>query len=357
MPDSNAVSGENFVGSRAATSPTTTQEPFSETDRVGRLQSTSPEPQKQAEKPGEGVEDLAMASRATTSPTTTQEPFSETEQVGVGRLQSTSPEPQKQAEENGKDLIQHKFPSALKLSLGGIAVFIFAWLTIGCINWVKSAYEYGMTLGVFATFSITIALLGFGYIAFENYRDLKLLKRSQKAPDTHKNHLATSDENATESIKKTVKQALFIPLISPIPLIATVLFIVLGIRMVRGIAVAYGHRPSMLVMTYLLRKVFLEATIFGAFDVVLQGILGNIANVMGKIIAKELSEGVYISLRTARLGMITMSCCRPVKFSEDEQVKVGDFFKEILSDLLKNKEKMFEKEEVDRKKSEVPEAT
>lgn len=72
------------------------------------------------------------------------------------------------------------------------------------------------------------------------------------------------DARAEGAVRAAVLQAFTITAISPTALTDAVFFTGCGLRMVRGIAVAYGHRPGVAATAHLLRRLLAETGKRGA---------------------------------------------------------------------------------------------
>src|SRR4029078_3911401 len=72
------------------------------------------------------------------------------------------------------------------------------------------------------------------------------------------------DHRAEAHVRTAVLRAFGITAISPTALTDAVFFLACGVRMVRGIAASYGHRPTAATTIHLLRRLVLEAGKLGA---------------------------------------------------------------------------------------------
>ena len=68
-------------------------------------------------------------------------------------------------------------------------------------------------------------------------------------------------------MRTAVLRAFGITAISPTALSDAAFFLAVGVRMVRGIAAAYGHRPTTAATVHLLRRLVVEAGKLGAVDI------------------------------------------------------------------------------------------
>ena len=75
------------------------------------------------------------------------------------------------------------------------------------------------------------------------------------------------DHRAEAHVRTAVLRAFGITAISPTALSDAAFFLAFGVRMVRGIAASYGHRPTTATTVHLLRRLVLEAGKLGAVDI------------------------------------------------------------------------------------------
>ena len=131
------------------------------------------------------------------------------------------------------------------------------------------------------------------------------------------------DARAEEHIRAAVLRAFGITAISPTALSDALFFLAVGVRMVRRIAAAYGHRPTTAATVHLLRRLVVEAGKLGAVDIAVD---------LDRAAARRRDGGArspppppnafYASYRMARLGVIVMDMCRPIPFRDDEVPKI-----------------------------------
>jgi putative membrane protein len=132
-------------------------------------------------------------------------------------------------------------------------------------------------------------------------------------------------------VRTAVLRAFGITAISPHrALTDAVLLPACGVRMVRGIASAYGHRPTAATTAHLLRRLVYEAGKLGAVDIASASLVQHLGGAVTERIATSAADAVYASYRMARLGVIVMDLCRPIPFREDEVPSVGSLVGNVL---------------------------
>ncbi len=158
-------------------------------------------------------------------------------------------------------------------------------------------------------------------------QQVELLSRSVMPP---------LDRRAQAVIRRATTRAFAMTAIAPTALIDTVLFAALSIRMVRGIAASYGHRPTAAATVHLLRRLVVEAGKLGAVGLAGMALTQHLSGAVLERLAADSAESMYAAQRMARIGLITMGMCRPVPFQEGEAPGV---FSSLLGDLFAQKRK------------------
>jgi putative membrane protein len=143
--------------------------------------------------------------------------------------------------------------------------------------------------------------------------------------------LAPLDRRAAAHIRTAVVRAFGITAISPTALTDAAFFLACGLRMVRGIAASYGHRPTTATTAHLLRRLLIEAGKLGAVDIASASIVQQLGGAVTERIASTTAEALYAAYRMARLGVIVMDLCRPAAFAENEVPSVGSLVGNVLT--------------------------
>jgi putative membrane protein len=131
-------------------------------------------------------------------------------------------------------------------------------------------------------------------------------------------------------VRSAVVRAFGITAISPTALSDAVFFLAVGVRMVRSIAAAYGHRPTAAATVHLLRRLVVEAGKLGAVDIAGQTLAQQLGGAVAERLATTAAESFYASYRMARLGVIVMDLCRPVPFRDGEVPSVTALVTNVL---------------------------
>ena len=144
------------------------------------------------------------------------------------------------------------------------------------------------------------------------------------------------DRRAEAVVRRTTSRTFAMTAIAPTALIDTVLFIAMSVRMVRGIAACYGHRPTASATLHLLRRLVFEAGRLGAVDLASMTLTQHLGGAVVERIAAGTAESMYAAQRMARIGLITMGMCRPVPFQTGEAPGI---FSSLIGNLLSGKAK------------------
>ena len=156
-------------------------------------------------------------------------------------------------------------------------------------------------------------------------QQLELLSRTVMTP---------LDRRAEALVRRATARAFGITAVSPTALTDAVFFIAMSVRMVRGIAACYGHRPTAAATAHLLRRLVVEAGRLGAVDLAGMTLTQHIGGAVAERLAANTAESMYAAQRMARIGLITMGMCRPVPFTPQE---VPGVFSSLIGNLFGRK--------------------
>ena len=265
----------------------------------------------------------------------------------------------------------------------GIAVGLVGWFSIDALNWVVAAFERSTVFGVLAGGALFAGLAGAGaligreLVSLFRLRNVEATRRRlsddrirpadarnsiaeilavvpreeevsaaissfQRQVQMHHNAsqqvallsrtvLAPLDRRAEAHVRTAVLRAFGITAISPTALTDAAFFLACGLRMVRGIAASYGHRPTAATTAHLLRRLLIEAGKLGAVDIASASIVQQLGGAVTERIASTTAEALYAAYRMARLGIIVMDLCRPAAFAENEVPSVGSLVGNVLT--------------------------
>ena len=138
------------------------------------------------------------------------------------------------------------------------------------------------------------------------------------------------DRRAESHVRTAVLRAFGITAISPTALSDAIFFLACGVRMVRGIAASYGHRPTAAATIHLLRRLLLEAGKLGAVDIASTSLIQHLGGAVTERFATTTADALYASYRMARLGIIVMDLCRPIPFRDDDVPSVASLVGNVV---------------------------
>ncbi len=273
-----------------------------------------------------------------------------------------------------------------KLALVALTTAFSGWLTIDVYLWIISAFTSSPELGWTAAAVAAVGLTAIGMIIVHQMRSYFALKEVE----ANQQHLAVDEESlqhaevkeairnvmrtiplddktkpalqtfqqqlqrhhspaqqieifsqtvmppldrrAEAVVRRTSARAFGVTAISPTAITDSVFFIALSVRMVRDIATCYGYRPSTVGTMYLVRRLVVEAGKLGVVDFAGAALTQHIGGAIAQRLAIGAAESVYATQRMARLGLVTMSMCRPVPFRKNElpgitSSLIGNLFK------------------------------
>jgi len=246
--------------------------------------------------------------------------------------------------------------------LAGVTVLLTGWLAVDAVAWILAAFERSAALGVLAAAAVTAGVVGGGAVIARELISLFRLKNveaihrrlahgpvpaiegrraiadvlavvprerevkagieafqrqvkvqhatGQQIEILSRTVMKPLDRRAEAHVRTAVLRAFGITAISPTGLTDAVFFLACGIRMVRGIAAAYGHRPT-------------AATASSS-------LVQHLGGALTERLASSAAESLYAAYRMARLGIIVMDLCRPIPFRENEAPSVTSLVGNVL---------------------------
>jgi putative membrane protein len=275
----------------------------------------------------------------------------------------------------------------VRLGLYGVGVAFAGWLGIDAYLWIANAFASSAALGTVATAVVAAGLAGAGlvigrelksFFAFKSVEANQRLLAGDVEPraadmveairevlavlpkdreseaaiaayqrQAQPHHtpaqqlellsqtvMAPLDRRAETIVRRAAVRAFGITAVSPTAITDAVFFIAMSVRMVRGIAACYGHRPTAAATTHLLRRLVVEAGRLGAVDLAGMTLTQHLGGAVAERLAATTAESMYAGQRMARIGLITMGMCRPVPFQPHE---VPGMFSSLIENLFGRK--------------------
>ena len=279
---------------------------------------------------------------------------------------------------------RHRLRRGLRLALTGLGLFVAGWLVIDTVDWVMTQFHESLALGILAAIATGVGTIGLGYVIGSELRsfiglksveamqqqlggDLARLppqkmrheiaavlaviprrKETEAAIQSYQrqvqpHHTAAQqiellsltalqplDRQAETFIRRAALQAFGVTAVSPTAFSDSLFFLACSLRMVRGIAECYGHRPGVAATAHLLRRLLLEAGTLGAADLVTTSLVQHLGGAALEHFAASAAETLYAAQRMARLGIITMGMCRPIPFRKDEAPGIAALLEHLI---------------------------
>lgn len=272
----------------------------------------------------------------------------------------------------------------VRLGLYGLGVAFASWLGVDAYLWISNAFASSAALGMVATAAAVAGVVGAGLVIgreLKSFFALKSVEANQRllADDVERRStdmveairevlavvpkdreseaaieayqrqaqphhtpaqqlellsrtvMTPMDRRAEAVVRRASARAFGITAVSPTAITDAVFFIAMSVRMVRGIAACYGHRPTAAATAHLLRRLVVEAGRLGAVDLAGMTLTQHIGGAVAERVAANTAESMYAGQRMARIGLITMGMCRPVPFQPHE---VPGMFSSLIGNLF-----------------------
>jgi putative membrane protein len=270
------------------------------------------------------------------------------------------------------------------LALTGLGVFFVGWFAVDAAGWIAAAFERSTALGIAAATTVAAGVAGAGAIVMHEVTSLMRLKSveaiqrrlsgglagllpgearttisgilavvpkereieaaitafqrqvqahhtaAQQVEVLSRTVMAVLDARAEAHVRTAVLRAFGITAISPTALSDAAFFLACGVRMVRGIAASYGHRPTTATTVHLLRRLVFEAGKLGAVDIASASLVQHLGGAVTERFATSAADALYAAYRMARLGIIVMDLCRPIPFRDGEVPSVASLVGNVM---------------------------
>ena len=143
----------------------------------------------------------------------------------------------------------------------------------------------------------------------------------------------TFDNQARRLISQTAAQSAIMIAASPYALVDMGLVAWRSLRMINQIAKLYQVEPGYFGRIKLLRALLVNMAVAGATEWIQESSIDWLSQDLAARLSGRVAQGVGIGLLTARLGIKTMSLCRPIPWLEGQAPKVSEFRRGLIADL------------------------
>ncbi|ELY6086330.1 TIGR01620 family protein [Cronobacter sakazakii] len=149
------------------------------------------------------------------------------------------------------------------------------------------------------------------------------------------------DSQARSAISRSAAESTLMIAVSPLALVDMAFIAWRNLRLVNRIATIYGIELGYYSRIRLFRLVLLNMAFAGASEMVREVGLDWMSQDLAARVSARVAQGLGAGLLTARLGVKAMELCRPLPWTEDDKPRLGDFRRQLLSEvkvtLLKQK--------------------
>jgi putative membrane protein len=272
----------------------------------------------------------------------------------------------------------------IRLGLWGIGLSLAGWLVIDSYAWVTDAFARSATFGTFASAVVAAGLGGAALIIgreFKSFFALRSVEHNRERLEAAGGRLGSAgmreairlvlasvpkdreseaaieayqrqaqahhtpqqqvellsrtvmrplDRRAEAVVRRAAARGFAMTAIAPTTLIDTVLFAAVSIRMVRGVAACYGHRPTAAATVHLLRRLVFEVGKLGALGLAGMAVTQHMSGAVLERLAADSAESMYVAdresvriegeggplgtRRDANTAVAALSLCGPLSF-------------------------------------------
>ncbi|MEB8477187.1 TIGR01620 family protein [Cronobacter malonaticus] len=141
------------------------------------------------------------------------------------------------------------------------------------------------------------------------------------------------DSQARSAISRSAAESTLMIAVSPLALVDMAFIAWRNLRLVNRIATIYGIELGYYSRIRLFRLVLLNMAFAGASEMVREVGLDWMSQDLAARVSARVAQGLGAGLLTARLGVKAMELCRPLPWTEDDKPRLGDFRRQLLSEV------------------------
>lgn len=141
------------------------------------------------------------------------------------------------------------------------------------------------------------------------------------------------DRQARREISRSAAESTLMIAVSPLALVDMAFIAWRNLRLVNRIAALYGIELGYFSRIRLFRLVLLNIAFAGASELVREVGMDWISQDIAARLSARAAQGIGAGLLTARLGIKAMELCRPLPWLEEDKPRLGDFRRELVTQL------------------------
>lgn len=141
------------------------------------------------------------------------------------------------------------------------------------------------------------------------------------------------DRQARRDISRYAAESALMIAVSPLALVDMAFIAWRNIKLINQIAHIYGIELGYFSRLRLFRLVLINIAFAGATELIREVGMDWMSQDIAARLSARAAQGIGAGLLTARLGIKAMELCRPLPWIENDKPKLGDFRKELISQL------------------------
>lgn len=147
------------------------------------------------------------------------------------------------------------------------------------------------------------------------------------------------DRQARREISRSAAESTLMIAVSPLALVDMAFIAWRNLRLINRIAAIYGIELGYFSRIRLFRLVLLNIAFAGASELVREVGMDWLSQDLAARLSARAAQGIGAGLLTARLGIKAMELCRPLPWLEDDKPRLGDFRRQLITQLKETMQK------------------
>ena len=147
------------------------------------------------------------------------------------------------------------------------------------------------------------------------------------------------DTQARREVSRSAAESTLMIAVSPLALVDMAFIAWRNLRLINRIAAIYGIELGYFSRIRLFRLVLLNIAFAGASELVREVGMDWLSQDLAARLSARAAQGIGAGLLTARLGIKAMELCRPLPWLQDDKPRLGDFRRQLLTQLKETLQK------------------